>query len=205
VILSSFFLSATLWAAPARLSLLEQGSHCVAYKAEKTMFLFKSDPVIGRNCDVSAQVLPDVGGIYHIEVIIPIRSFASGDASRDEDVAKSLKVDVKPELTFRTKAMSAEAWREIFKKSNFDLVGELAIGDQTFPIKVASHYTQHDDTEEIDGVAKVRFEDFQIPPPKVVGGLVAKTKPELELHFNLLGSRILGADSIALEKNEEKK
>jgi polyisoprenoid-binding protein YceI len=164
------------------------------------MFLVSSGEVIGKNCDVSAQILPDVGGIYRIEVNIPIRSFQSGDTSRDEDVAKTLHADQRPELTFRSSGMSAEAWQALFAKNDFDIQGELQIGDKTFPLKLKSRYIEHDDQAEVDGIANVRFEDFAISPPKVIGGLVAKTKPEFELHFHLLGSRILGADSIRLEK-----
>src|SRR5258708_1207042 len=128
--------SAGAWAS-AGLSLLDQGSHCVAYKAEKTMFLVSSGhPVVGKNCDISAQVLPEVGGLYHIEVNVPIRSFQSGDASRDEDVMKSLRADVRPEITFRSKAMTPEKWRELFAKTKFDVEGELLIGEKTFPIKL---------------------------------------------------------------------
>ncbi|MGZ3722040.1 MAG: YceI family protein [Bdellovibrionales bacterium] len=201
MLLSSLIFSSQVWAAAAaNLSLLEEGSHCVAYKAEKTMFLVSSGEVVGKNCDVSAQILPDVGGIYHIEVNIPIRSFQSGDTDRDEDVAKTLKAGVRPEITFRSKALSAEAWHALFAKSDFEIQGELLIGDKVFPVKLASRYFVHDEQAEVDGIAKVKFADFEITPPKVVGGIVAKTKPDFELHFHLLGSRILGADSIRLEK-----
>jgi hypothetical protein len=209
VLLNSLLLSTVAWAAP-NLSLLGDGSHCVAYKAEKIMFLFvNSDPVVGKNCDISAQVLPEVGGLYHIEVIIPISGFQSGDPGRDEDVGQTLRSGVKPEMLFRTKARTPEEWRTLFAKAAFDLEGELSIGDKFYPLKVASKYVQRDETPEIDGIAKVKFSDFDISPPKVIGGVVAKTKPEFELHFHLLGSRILGADSIRLEnaivKEKDKK
>lgn len=164
------------------------------------MFLVSSGTVIGRNCDISAQVLPEVGGLYHIEVNIPIRSFQSGDSDRDEDVMKSLQAEVRPEMTFRTKAKSAESWRELFARANFDLEGELQIGKNSFPLRVSARYLEGEEGAEVDGLAKVRFSDFEIAPPKVAGGMIAKTKQELELHFHLLGSRILGADSIRLEK-----
>jgi hypothetical protein len=182
-------------------SILEAGSHCVAYRVEKDGLLgLKADPVVGKNCDVEAQVYPEVGGLFYIEVNIPIRGFKSGDTSRDEDVVKTLRAEVKPEMTFRTKSMSAQKWRELFTKKDFELEGDLSIADKSYPIKITSHYIDKTDTAEVDGIAKVRFADFEISPPKVVGGLVAKTKPEFELHFHLLSSRILGADSIRLTK-----
>jgi hypothetical protein len=202
VLLSSFVFSVLVQAAVAApLSLLEDGSHCVAYRAYKSMFLFSPwSEVVGKNCDISAQVLPDVGGLYRIEVTIPIKSFDSDSSTRDKDVAETLKADVKPELVFRSKGLTVDAWRELFAKRDFDLPGDLSIGDKSYPLKVKTHYTQAEDAAEVDGLAKVSFSDFEIAPPKVGGGLVAKSKPEFELHFHLLGSRILGADTIRLEK-----
>lgn len=186
--------------APA--ALFEEGSHCVAYRAEKVMFLFKKDEVIGKNCDISAQVLPEVGGLYHIEVNVPVRSFNSGDADRDKDVVKILKMDERPEITFRTKAMNADEWRELFKKENFDLEGEIYIGSKSFPLKMEAHYTAKEDSAEVNGIIHLKFEDLDIRPPRVGAGLVAKAKPDLELHFNLVSGRILGADSIRLGKDK---
>lgn len=190
----------TLWASAANLSMLEEGSHCVAYKASKTMFFVSSGHVIGKNCDISAQVLPEVGGLYHIEVNIPIRSFQSGDTALDEDVMKTLKADVRPEITFKSKPMTSDQWREVFAKPQFEIEGELMIGDKNFPLKLSSTYLATKETPEVDGMAKVKFNDFDIQPPKVGGGIVAKTKPDFELHFHLVGSRILGAESIQLKK-----
>ncbi len=184
-------------------SLFEEGSHCVAYKAQRTMFLLSSGEVVGKNCDVSAQVLPELGGLYHIEVNIPIRSFQSGDASRDESVMKTLKADVRPELVFRSKALTSDQWHELFAMTQFPLEGDLMIGDKSYPLKVQSTYKQTTDNVEVDGVATVHFADFAIEPPRVGGGLVAKTKPQFELHFHFLSSRILGADSIRLNSKDQ--
>lgn len=178
--------------------MLESGSHCVAYRVEKVMFLVKSSMVVGKNCDVSAQVLPELGGLYRIEVQIPVSRFASGDEERDQDVRRILKADVKPELTFRSKAMSADQWRELFEKGTFDIDGDLTIGERSFPLKVSSKYLQSEGNVEVDGLARARFEDFDLNPPKVGGGMVVKAKPEIELNFHLQANRILGADSIKL-------
>jgi hypothetical protein len=179
-------------------AMFEDGSHCVAYKAEKVSFLFKKDAVVGKNCDISAQVLPEVGGLYHIEVNVPVRSFNSGDSERDKDVIKILKGEERPELTFRTKAMNADQWRELFAKKEFDLDGELFIGQKSFPLKMRATYQEKTDGAEVGGIVNLRFQDLEMRPPSVGAGLVAKAKPELELHFHLVSGRILGADSIRL-------
>lgn len=185
-------------------TLFEEGSHCVAYKAEKVMFLFKKDAVIGKNCDISAQVLPEVGGLYHIEVNIPVRSFNSGDPSRDQDVTKILKGQERPEITFRSQGLSGDGWRELFANEKFTIDGQLFIGDKSFPLRMDAHYTEKSDTAEVNGTVRLKFKDLDIKPPSVGAGLVAKAKPDLELHFNLVSGRILGADSIRLGKAEKR-
>lgn len=181
-------------------ALFEEGSHCVAYKAEKVMFLFKKDAVVGKNCDISAQVLPEVGGLYHIEVNIPVRSFNSGDPGRDKDVTKILKGEERPEITFRSQGFSRDGWRELFAKERFMLDGHLLIGSKSFPLKMDAHYSEKADNAEVNGTIRLKFKDLDIKPPSVGAGLVTKAKPELELHFNLISGRILGADSIRLGK-----
>lgn len=202
---SSLLLSALVFAAPGELSFLESDSHCVAYRAEKTTLFITSGEVVGRNCEISAQVLPEVGGLYHIEVTIPIRGFKSGSSERDESVALALRVRDKAELVFRTKARSPEQWRELFQAGRFVIDGELQIGEKFYPLKLDSRYVKGTENDEIEGVAKVKFSDFQITPPKVAMGVIAKSKPEFELHFHLSGGRVLGADSIRLDKSQEKK
>ena len=190
------------WAS-AESSIFEEGSHCVAYRVQKTVFFFKKDTVTGKNCEVSAQVLPEVGGLYLIEVNIPIRGFTSDDADRDKDVMKILKADQRPELTFKSVPHSVEQWRGLFAQAGFELAGELSIGEKSFPVKLQSHYIQHEDSGEIDGRGTVRFQDFGLKPPSIGGGLVTSVKPDLELHFHLTSQRILGADSIRPVKGDK--
>ncbi|MGE3683260.1 MAG: YceI family protein [Bdellovibrionales bacterium] len=183
-------------------SLLAEGSHCVAYHAKKTVFFFFSgSSIVGRNCDISAQVLPEVGGLYHIEVNIPVRGFDSGEEELDEDVMELLRAKERPELTFRSKPRSAQAWRDLFAKGEFELDGELQIGTSPYPVKFKTQYVEREGVAEVDGVTSVRFSDFGIKPPSVMGGVWAKAQPDLELHFHLTSQRILGADSIRLSKS----
>lgn len=192
----------SVWAASAKKLPLPQGSHCVAYKVVKTMFFVSKDEVIGKNCDISAQILPEVGGLYHIEVNIPIRSFDSGSEDRDKDVTKILHGDQRPEMTFKSKSMSVEDWQKLFTKGEFPIEGELLIGSKSYPLTLTTKYMKSETQDEVDGTARVRFKDFGIEPPKSGGGIFAKAKPEFELYFHLLSQRILGADSIRLGKKE---
>ena len=199
-VLSSLLLSAGVWAAA-----FQDGSHCVAYEVRKTMFLLKTDTVVGRNCDISAQVLPEVGGLFHIEVNIPVKSFDSGDVDRDKDVLKILKGEQRPEITFRSVTLTAADWQKNFAKGSFPLDGQLYIGPASYPVTLNVSYAETDTQAEVRGRARVKFSDFAMVPPKVAGGLIAKSKPEFDLFFNLVSTRILGADSIRLPQQKKEK
>jgi hypothetical protein len=194
LLLTSFL--ALAWAAQPSVPPFEPDSHCVAYEVEKVTLFFARSEVIGKNCEVSAQVLPEVGGLYHIEVIIPLRGFSSGDSERDQDVMEILKAKERPELVFHSRAMSAEQWKALFDKGDFDISGELSIGKSSYPLTLHSHYTDSAAGAAVDGQATMRFHDFGLSPPSAMAGIVAKARPELNLFFRLQSQRILGADSI---------
>lgn len=167
------------------------------------MFLVKDSVVVGKNCDVSAQVLPEVGGLYHIEVNVPVRSFNSGDEERDKDVLKILKAEERPELTFRSKAFTGGEWQKLFAKKDFPLDGQLFIGEKSYPLTLQVKYVDKTASAEVHGSAHVKFEDFAIKTPRVAGGIVAKADSEFELFFHLQSQRILGADSIRLKQDKQ--
>lgn len=185
-------------------SVMADGEHCVAYRADKTILFIKDQTVIGKNCEIAAQVLPEVGGLYHIEVNVPLRGFRSGDVDRDKDVMKMLKADERPELTFRTGSRNAEEWRALFTKSEFEIEGELLIGTKSFPLKLHSRYIEKPEGAEVQGVVHMKFTDFELTPPRVAAGFLVKAKPELDLHFQLQSQRVLGADSIRLMNKTNK-
>lgn len=180
----------------ASASLLHTGDHCVAYKAEKKMFLIRNVTVIGKNCDVSAQVIPQVDGRFAIEMSVPTNNFRSGEPERDKDVAKTLKADVESNIIFRSNPMTADEWKEKIKGGEFPLKGELEIGNEMFPVEAQVQIAKVESNFEADGVIKTKFKDFKIDPPKLVGGIMANVKQDLELHFHIQGQKTLGLDSI---------
>ncbi len=177
---------------------IPEGEHCVAYRVYEVKFLVSKSEVVGKNCSVAAQVLPEVGGSYHIEITVPIDGFQSGNSERDKAVEKILKIDKRPSLLFVSTSRTPGEWRELFAKGQFDLTGTIQVGDQIKPLSIPVTYSNTEGHAEVSGEAKLKFEDFDLKPPKVVGGLIAKVKPELELVFRLKSDRILGADSIEL-------
>ena len=195
--LFSFFLIIPLNIYANESSLFSSGEHCVAYKTVKRLALIKKVDVVGKNCNVSAQMLPDVGGVYEFELLIPISDFESGEMERDRDVRKLLKMEQQAQLIFRSEKYSKQQWQHLLKKKKKWVKGRLNIGGQDFAVRVQVAVEHLDPKKmEVDGVLMTRFDHFNIKPPKLIGGLAAKVDEALELHFHLLGSKTLGLSSI---------
>ena len=92
-------------------SMFDFGKHCVAYKVKKKSFSVFSSTVVGKNCDISVQLLPVVGGGYQVDVSVPINGFDSGDRDRDQDVRVILKESEQSDIMFHSKVMSEIEWR----------------------------------------------------------------------------------------------
>lgn len=177
-------------------SLLEDKSHCVAYKAKKRMALIRTVDVVGKNCDISAQLIPTLEGGYYLELEAPILSFESGEKERDQDVFKLLKGEKQPNLIFTTQPRSKAEWTEQLKKENFTVKGELQIGLTKHPVEINIQTKRVEGQLELDGLLATRFSAFALKPPKLFFGLGATVKQDLELHFHLRVNRILGSRSV---------
>ena len=197
--LKAFVLSLSLAAvfAVARAEILSsEESHCVAYKTRKTLFLVRSVDVVGKNCQVSSQVLPELGGRYLIEVRIQAGAFESGESERDRDVVKILKADKFQELIFRTSAWPSLQWEQLFRQSNFVLGGELTIAGAAHPVQASVRLMRSGQAVVASGVITTQFKELGIEPPKLGMGILAQVKDKLELHFQLRGDKTLGIDSL---------
>lgn len=188
----------------AEASMFDAGKHCVGYKFKKKSLAMFSRQVVGKNCDISAQLLPVVGGNYQVEVSIPITSFDSGDKDWDQDFRDLLKVSEQPDILFRSKEMSEKEWRQVVQKTSITLDGELNINNKTFKVTTPVQIKKVSGGVEVDGMTTVPFSKFELEPPKTMGGLITKTDSDLELHFHLVSEKILGADKIFAPPEKDK-
>ena len=99
--------------------------------------------------------------------------------------------------------MSENEWKKALQKSSLVLDGELIIAGKSYSISAPSQITKIKGGVEVDGVAVVPFAKFDLQPPKVGGGLIAKADSDLELHFHLLSPKILGADKVLAPPEKE--
>lgn len=192
-----FFFIATLAMHVGVASELPVGSHCVAYKAKKRMFLIRTVKVLGKNCNIVSQVIPDVGGVYSYKLEIPIENFDSGDEERDKDVRKILKQKAQDSLYFYSEKMSKKEWQKLMVTGkSFSINGTLSMAGQETPIKASVKLIKTAKGFEADGIIYTQFKSFNLQPPKLFGGLMASVKEELELHFHLQSDKTLGFESL---------
>ena len=185
-------------------SMFDAGKHCVGYKFKKKSLSMFSGQVVGKNCDISVQLLPVVGGNYQIEVSIPITSFDSGDKDWDQNFRELLKVGEQPDILFHSKEMSEKEWKQVVQKTSITLDGELNINNKTYNVTTPVQIKKVAGGVEVDGMTTVPFSKFELEPPKTMGGLITKTDSDLELHFHLVSEKILGADKIFAPPEKDK-
>ena len=172
---------------------------CVAYRTEKTFFFVRTVTVVGKNCDMSAEVIPEPGDKFHIEMTVPISGFESGEIERDRDVAKLLKADISKSLNYVSESISLGVWKEKIAEGHFSLEGQLFIGKKPYPITIEIDRKKAEDGEEVFlGVSKSKFKSFGIDPPALFAGIGAKVSSKLELLFKLQAREVLGAQSLMI-------
>lgn len=176
--------------------IFEPESHCVAYQAHKVMFLVRSVEVIGHNCKVSSQVIPEVGGKFYFELRIPAGSFESGETKRDQDVYKVLQAKSHPDMFYKTPSRTQEEWVELLKKKTFVLEGQLSIAGRKHQVAATVSMSEEADGVVALGEIRTNFEHLGLKPPAMGMGLLARVKNNMALHFRLRADKTLGMDSI---------
>ena len=176
---------------------IEKEKHCVAYVAKKRLMFIRNVEVIGKNCDVRTQVLPDIGGLFSFKLEIPIEHFASGEEQRDKDVKKILKAEKQASLYFTSEKKTKEDWQKlIHNQREVNIEGTLTIANVAHKVRARVEIIKEQDVLFAKGVIVTRFKDLGLKPPELFGGFMAKVKQDLELKFVLNSEKTLGFDSL---------
>ena len=158
-----------------------KGQSFVAWKTRKRMFLFKEVKPVGINKDINIK---KSGGDFTI--IVPKKSFDSGDQDRDDEVVIILNGKKHPTINFYF-SLSQNQLINIKLGTVKTISGQLDANGKKVDVKF--------DIENLDNALKVKyigkFSDFDIEPPKVAGGAVAKVYDELELFGVILFSDLM--------------
>ncbi len=160
------------------------GQNCVAWKAHKTMFLFKKVEPVGLHCKLKIQVDNPAPSHVQVTVTVPLADFNSGDAERDSEVRKLLKEDVQPELVFVSDTTTARDWPSYLNGTLSTLKGVLKIGGKSHPVVL--QLQKRVDNQPLVGRVDVSLKALEIEAPGFAGGLVAKVEDTIELWFQVL-------------------
>ena len=164
--------------------------NCVAWKTSKRLFLVKNQDPVGVNCKIQTKIDKTKEG-FVFEGNFPIQSFDSGEPARDEHIRELLEEKTQGSLIFISDVISLEEWAKK-KSTNFELGGILKKGNKEYRTNFQVTKQVVDGIPLWKGVSKTKFTALGMEAPTVAGGIVAKVKDELELHFQFLESKIKG-------------
>jgi polyisoprenoid-binding protein YceI len=174
--------------------------HCLAYKTEKSMFFFDGVEVIGKSCEVKAEIRwQDSTEQAQVEVSVPVKTLDSGNSFRDGEIPEILKAELTPNIRFISTWLSRTDLQKMLEEQNAEVSGILEVAGNTFPVKFTLNFTDQGGFFLIEGKLITSFSDLNIEVPIVgPGGLVADTKDYLELLVHLQSDKISGAEKITL-------
>ena len=174
--------------------------HCLAYKTEKSMFFFAGFEVIGKSCDVQAEIhWQDSEEQAQVEVSVPVSSFDSGNSLRDGDIPEILRAELTPEIRFISNWLSRTDMQKMLENQSADFSGMLEVAGNTFPVKFTLSFTDQGEFFLIEGKLITSFSELKVEVPTVgPGGLLAEPRDYLELLVHLRSDKISGTEKIAL-------
>ena len=169
---------------------LKSGSHCVAWKTNKTLALVKRATAVGTSCNVTVKAVKS-GANLGAEISVPIASFSSGEKDRDKEVLKILEASKQPSLVFKVNPLSPAAWQAMLKNGSGPVKGNLFFGNRAHPLTAIAKVKKNGSNIEVYGDIVTKFSTLGIKPPVVgPGGSIAKVDDYLELHFNFVSSKV---------------
>lgn len=142
------------------------------YSSPDTILIFKGDQ--GKEIQ-----LPMTG-----KLALDIKSFNCGNAVMTADLRKTLKAKEFPHLTIQF--LSLSKLPEVGRVSN-DINGWVEIGLAGVKKRFLVQYTfssSNKNTFHLKGVQNVNFSDFNLTPPRKLGGMI-KANERLDVEFQL--------------------
>ena len=168
----------------------KSGQNCVEWVAKKRMFLLSEQSVTGKSCalgleitrsnDTDAQPTENEFN-YLVTATVAHQSFDSEEPERDRIVSALLGGRKHPHLVFRAEPLNSEGWQRLKNGTLSSVTGKLQIGERIFPVSWTLSYKG----QVIIGELSTQMKRFDVEPPTVVGGAVAKVLQPLILRFRL--------------------
>ncbi|MCP4294419.1 MAG: YceI family protein [Proteobacteria bacterium] len=181
-------------------SIFDVQDHCLAYQAEKEMFFFSGVHVIGKSCNINANIkYSENEDRLLISVSTPIMSFDSDNGSRDEHVFEILGGKFHPNITFVSDWIETQEIKQSIVKGSMSLPGMLGIAGQDHPVVFQIQFKNVDNSMIVTGSLETSFSNLNIRVPKVgIGGIIADTADRVILLLHLRGEKISGEKALNL-------
>jgi polyisoprenoid-binding protein YceI len=114
--------------------------------------------------------------IEAVAVIVPVKSFDSGNSNRDSHALEALEA-----LKFPNVSFSANNIQEA--NNLLTIKGNLTFHGVTKPIEVKAKKAASDDNLKIEGKFEINMKDYGVEPPGLMG---VKADEKISLSFNMV-------------------
>ena len=171
--------------------IFKHDDHCLAYQTEETILLFIDSVVIGKTCEISAQV-ENVEGNTRFLVSFPLWSLDSGVDMRDEDVTEMLSIESNTEIRFVSNFLTEEEISAALNQGKTKLFGMLDVAGKSYKVQFPLILTESSGTWLVTGKLVTSLSELGLESPSVLGGVVADTRDHLELFVHLRFNLVQG-------------
>ena len=178
--------------------IFQQGDHCLAYQTEETILLVFDLVVVGKTCEISAQVKRE-GENTRFVVSFPIRSLDSGIGMRDEDVMEILSFESQPDIRFVSDFIPWQQISTALTQGTAQLAGVLEVAGKSYKVLFPLKLSKQSGEWLVTGKLVTSFTEFGLELPAVLGGVVADTRDYLELLVHLRFKMVQGLAELQAE------
>jgi len=172
--------------------------HCVAYHTVKGMFLFFDAEVLGKNCQLEAELSMDAAeDRFRLALTIPVGQFNSQNNHRDEDIAEILGGGSKLPLLFLSDWAPRQWARNLLDGRTETISGVLVIANKEHPLTFHLRVPNQGPSHLIQAWMSTTFSALGVTvPPVGPGGLIAAPRERLDLMAQLHLSRLKGMEQL---------
>lgn len=156
---------------------------CAEYVAQKTMGFIADSEVVGKSCSGTYWLKKVSGGKFTISAVVPVASFESGSRKRDSDIEKLLtSPSSKGLLQFESQELDSH-FLEQLKAGKTQLPGTLTLKDTSRDVRFDVQLQT--DKKRIQATTNASLRDYNLEPPRVLGGFIAKVHPDFTMRVYL--------------------
>ncbi len=188
------FTSLLSWS--SQTNLFQPGESCVAWQAQKRMYMIRKVNPVGMNCKLQIEMNSVDKKTYRFLLKAAIKDFNSGEAERDEAVFNLLKGKKQPRILITTEPMDSQAWHNFLNNPKQDMQVKLSVAEQTTLIHAHVFVDSSAEGYVIRGQVPISLKSLGLTAPEVGYGVITKVSDNMELHFQIQSNQIKDIDQV---------